>query len=303
MFGPASIWQEDVSDAPVADDSNQIVDALAEQVADHSGGVASLNVWKYGASIVTVAADQPRVDVAFDDCQHKGYTPRGLTGADGQFAGVPLPPDAAPAAGSDSSLALWSPDTHELWEFWKLKHDSSGWSACWGGHIPDTTTSAGYFDGGFGTTATGLAGSAGAVHIDDVRDGRIDHAIAFAVVDAASWKTFSWPAQRSDGWSGSSSPVMEGQRFKLPESVDVDVLPMSPIGKMVARAAQTYGMVVTDKSGVVAIGAESGKEQAALTGRDPWTGLLGEAKSYSVLHDFPWDQLQALPRDYGEPGQ
>lgn len=290
IFPDDTFWYQRVGDAPVAADS------------DANAGIASFNVWKYNAAIVTVAADQPRVDVAFSDCQHKGYTPRGLTGDGGQFSQVPLPDDLSTNGGTDSSLALYSPQTHELWEFWKLHREDGHWSACWGGHIPDTRTSPGYFEGGFGTTATGLAGVAGAVHLADVRRGRIDHALTIAVRSAAPWKHWSWPAQRSDGSSTTADvPVVEGQRFRLDPSVDVDALHLTRIGRLVAHAAQDYGLVVSDKAGTVSVGGEGGAEEAAVTGRNPWHELLDGEKSYQVLKGFPWDRLQALPVDYGKP--
>lgn len=301
IFGPTSFWNQQVVDAPVSPDSPAIVEDLVRQVREENDGNASFNVWKYNATIVTVGADQKRVDVGFDDCQHKGHTPRGLLGPGGQFTGVPLPSDITTNGGTDSSLGLWSPETHELWEFWKLKRGATGWTACWGGHIPDTRTSPGYFEGGFGTTATGLAGVAGAVHLQDVRAGSIDHALTIAVRDPAPWKRISWPAQRSDGSSKSDSPVREGQRFRLDPAVDVDSLHLDPLAAMIAKAAQRYGLVVSDRAGTVSIGGEGGREEEAVTGRNPWRDILGDRKSYALLKGFPWDRLQALPLDYGEP--
>ena len=290
-----------MADAPVNADSAAIVADLQRQVGEHNGGVASFNVWKYNAAILTVGASQPRIDIAFDDCQHKGQTPRGLTGEGGQFTDVPLPADAIPNPGTDSALALVSPQTHELWEFWKLKKGADGWSACWGGHIEDTRTNPGYFADGFGASASGLAGVAGAMYLSDVRAGRIDHALTIAIPSPAPWKRISWPAQRSDGGSGNTSPIRMGTRLKLPMSVDVDALPLSRIGKLVAHAAQDHGLIVSETAGTVSIGGESGAEEKLVTGTNPWTGLLAGEKSYEVLHDFPWGQLQALPFDYGEP--
>lgn len=301
IFGPASFWTASVADAPVNPDSPAIVADLQRQVREHNGGVASFNVWKYNAAILTVRGSQPRIDIAFDDCQHKGHTPRGLTGDGGQFTGVPLPADAIPNPGTDSALALISPDTHELWEFWKLKKGPGGWSACWGGHIADTRTNPGYFADGFGASASGLAGVAGAVHLQDVRSGRIDHALTIAIPAPAPWKQVSWPAQRSDGGSTNMSPIRMGTRLRLPASVDVNSLPLSDIGKLIAHAAQDHGLIVSETAGTVSIGGESGAAEQLVTGVNPWTRLLAGERSFQVLHDFPWGQLEALPFDYGRP--
>lgn len=306
IFGPASFWRQSLSAAPLAANSDAIVADLARQVAKANGGVASLNVWQYTAQVATVPAGQARVTLKFDDCQHKGYTPKGLFGPGGQFEDVPIPDHAIPSNGSDSSLSIWSPSADQFWSLWRVNRRLDGWHACWGGRIDSVSTSPGYFSSGFGASATGTAGIGGMLSIRDVQSGRADHEIAFGVTDAASWKTWSWPAQRSDGSSSSSSPLMEGQRFRLDPTVDVDALPLSRIGKIVAHAAQDYGMIATDKAGTVSVGAESGSMVAAATGTNPWYGMLagggrGMDKSYNVLKNFPWNRLQAVQKDYGAP--
>lgn len=305
IFTTSSFWRQSVRAAPVGPNSAAIVADLTAQVARNNGGNASLNVWQYNANVLTVPADQPRVRVAFNDCQHKGYTPKGLFGAGGQFEDVPVPDAAMPSAGTDAAFSIWSPSTDQFWDLWKAAKTSTGWSACWGGRIDDVTSSPGYFLNGFGTSASGVAGVAGMLSIRDMQYGRADHAIAVGIPDPASYKTLSWPAQRSDGSSSSTSTVMEGQRFKLDPTVDVEALPMSALGKVVARAAQEYGLVVAEKSGTVAIAAENGAGVQAATGTNPWNGFMGTDrrfnKSYNALAGFPWNRLQALPTDYGKP--
>ena len=70
---------------------------------------------------------------------------------------------------------------------------------------------------------------------------------------------------------------------------------------MIAVAAQKYGFIVNDKGGAVAVIAEDGTSTAAVTGTNPWTTLLNGVPSYSMMRNFPWDRLQALPRDYMKP--
>jgi hypothetical protein len=258
-------------------------------------------VWRYNTSVYSVAASTPRVDVGWDNCQGKTYVPTGLVGVGGQFTGVPIPANAVPAAGTDAELSVYSASTDQLWEFWKASHRADGWHACWGGRIDHVSTSTGYFSGGFGASASGLAISGGTVSLADVQRGYINHALALAIVDAAPWKIVSWPAQRSDGSSASLSPIAEGTRFRLDPSINVDALALTPIAKMVAKAAQQYGFIVTDKAGAVSVIAESGAGVKATTGVDPWVAILGSTPSYLVMRNFPWDKLQALPRNYGKP--
>ena len=297
------MWLTDIRSAPVATDSGALVRRLVGTVTDRYGGVAAFNVRRYSNSYYVADADTPRVDVAFDDCQDKGYLPQGLTGRNGQFTDVPIPRGAVPAEGTDKMMSVYAPDSDQLWEFWRIEQSPDGrWRACWGGRIDSASTSPGYFPDPFGATATGLSATGGMVSLADVRSRSIDHALSLVVPDPAGPGRFSWPAQRSDGWDPAPDAVPEGTRLRLDPSVDVDALDLTPVGAMIARAAQQYGFIVVDAGGAVAVVAENGAAEAAATGRDPWDEVLGETPSYLVLEHFPWDRLQALPQDYGRPG-
>ncbi|MEZ0491252.1 DUF4124 domain-containing protein [Kineococcus sp. TBRC 1896] len=299
VFGKSSVWKTDVSSAPVAANSPALVANLAGQVQKYYGA-AAFNVNSFGTSIYTVGASQSRVDVIWDNCQRKNYTPSGLLGEGGQFTQVPIPDDAVPAAGTDNHLAIYSPSSDQLWEFWKAKKVDGKWQACWGGRIDGVSTSRGHFDGYWGASATGLPVSAGAVLVKDAQAGVIDHALSLQVVNAAIYTNFSWPAQRSDGQDKSPDAIPEGTRFRLDPSVDVDSLKLTPIARMVAKAAQQYGFIVTDKGGAVAITAESPSAVKASTGVNPWKSLMKGKPSYSIFANFPWDKMQALPAGYGK---
>lgn len=297
---PSSIWGQVITGAPVGGDSAREVADLVHGVTAE-GGTAAFNVWQYNTSLVTVAAAQPRLRVTYTNCQHKTSMPAGLYGTGGQFVDVPIPTWAIPTAGSDSELSVWSPSADQLWEFWKIHRTGNTWSACWGGRIDHMSHSQGMFPLPFGATATGIANIGGSVTIAEARALRIDHALALQIPDPAPWHDLSWPALRSDGRPSSTGVTAEGTRFRLDPSVNVDALPLSPLGKAVARAAQRYGFIVTDTAGTVAMLAQSGAVAAGATGTDPWGAILGATKSYQVLRGFPWSQVQALPAGWGRP--
>ncbi|MFC5381890.1 hypothetical protein [Aquipuribacter nitratireducens] len=271
---------------------------LRASFADLYGGVASLNVWQYNNSYYEAGPEVPRVPVRFHDCQNKGYTPSGWNTI---FGSVPVPNGAVPAVGRDAALSVYSPGTDQLWEFWRMERRTDGWYACWGGRIDDASTSDGIFEGNWGSTATGLANSAGMVRIADIRAGRIDHAVNVAIPAPAHWKTFSWPAQRSDGFSTDPHAMPEGIRFRLDPKLDVAALDLHPVAEMIAVAGQRHGFIVTDKAGTLAVTTESGAAEKARTGTDPWVGLLAGTPSYAVLANFPWEHVQVLPMHYGRP--
>jgi hypothetical protein len=300
-FSDDSVWRTPVRDAPVHENSDAMVAHLAESVASRFGGVAAFNLREYNAAYYVVGEDEPRTDVAFDDCQDKGGTPAGLHDGDRHFVDVPIPADAQPAAGTDGALVIYSPQTDQLWEFWKAQRTGDGWAACWGGRIDDVSTSPGHFEDHYGTTATGLPHAAAMISLADLRAGRIEHAMGLILAEPALWKTYSWPAQRSDGASDDADAVPEGLRLRLAADVDVPALDLHPLAEMVALAAQEYGFIVVDQGGATGVYTESGAAEEAATGTDPWEEALGDARAYEVLKDFPWDRLEAMPMDYGKP--
>ncbi|HEX8508768.1 MAG TPA: hypothetical protein VF635_04635, partial [Propionibacteriaceae bacterium] len=160
------------------------------------------------------------------------------------------------------------------------------------------STNRGWFLNGFGASATALAGEGGMVNIRDVQAGSIDHALSLAVLRAA--RTYSWPAQRSDGSDTAADAIPEGTRFKLDPAVNVDAMSMHPIAKMIAKAAQTYGFIVTDRAGTVGVAAEAGTAVEVFSGTNPWHTLMAGTPSYGIMAGFPWNRLQALPKDYGK---
>ncbi len=291
IFGAASVWDQPVSAAPVAPTSAAMVKDLVAHISDRYGGVAAFNAHSFPNAFYTATTGTPTVDVGFNDCQNKGAEPAGLAA---QFAGVPIPADAVPAAGTDSELSVWSPSTDQLWELWEARHTAQGWSACWGGRIDHASTSMGAFPAGYGASASGLAESGGTVELSEIRAGVIDHALTLDIPDTAT--DYVSPANRTDGGDTDPTAIPEGTRLRLDPTIDVDAIPgLTPIGRIIAHTAQTYGFIVTDSSGAVAVTGESGVEQQAQTGVDPWAALELGVPDYQILQDFPWSDLQALP--------
>ncbi len=299
-FAPRSFWTQDVSRAPLAANSASVAANLSRQVSDHYGGVAAFNAYEYNTAFHVVSKGTRRVNVSFFDCQRRREVPSGLFDGDRHFVSVPVPPDALPATGTDSMMSIYDPAADKLWEFWQMRRSAAGgWQACWGGRVDRVSKNQGHFPGNFGTSASGVVLAGGMITIDEATAGEINHAMALGVVESRVWPTFSWPAQRTDGGSRDPNMVMHGQRLRLDPSLSLDRYDLTPIGRMVAKAAQRYGFLVVDRSGAVAVGTESGKPTKQRTGVNPWDGLL-VGPAYQAMKNFPWDKLQALPPSYGK---
>jgi hypothetical protein len=232
------------------------------------------------------------------------------------------------------------------------------WQVSWGGVMQHMSTDPGYFRNicksasgqtlintsgcaantqteqyNWGAPATSLPVVAGTITVDDFKSGHIDHAInmqlpskppsGFDTGCNASLKTgatpFVWPAQRSDGLSNRSDCVPEGAHLRIDPSLDLTTLKLPKVARMVAEAAQKYGIIVNDRTQIgVAFYAEN-PQAYKLRGdpTNPYTGLpwgqtgtptpdsiYGGVPNYAqfngqsyggVQYDaFPWDRMQIL---------
>lgn len=297
-----SFFVQRVDGAPLDPRSAAKVRNLHQDVVARWNGVAAVNAMHYNVSFVTVPPGQPRVDVGFVDCQKKGYVPWDIHQGEGYFLNVPIPDDAQPTIGEDRQLTVYDPSTEEIWEFWQAARnpESGQWTACWGGRIDYVSTQEGIYKQGYGVAATGILMAPGMISLEDVRSGSIDHALYLAVPRSQPYPKVSWPARRGDGYVADPDVVLPGQRVRLDPSIDVSTLHLTPVGRMVAEAAQRYGFIIADTGPAVAVVTEDGRREAAQTGVNPWGSLLGVAP-HEVLRGFPWDRMQAVVPDYGRP--
>jgi len=212
------------------------------------------------------------------------------------FDSVPIPRSAQPALGTDAQLTVWQPSSNRLWEFWQLHRTADGWHARWGGEMDDVSANPGYFTHSgtttnWGATATGLPLLGGLITLADLRRGYINHALAISLVQTMP-KIWAWPAQRTDGWMfrHGVTGIPEGTRFRLSPSLDIAHLALPPLARMLAVAAQRYGIVVRDKAGAVALYGQIPTGQAG----NPWHAAFGGLNPNQILAAFPWSRLQAV---------
>jgi hypothetical protein len=212
------------------------------------------------------------------------------------------------------------------------------WHTVWGGVLNNVSTSEGVFSNSTGGTATGLSLLGIVERIEELQAGQINHVMGLilpnnlseSVIPAnncpaspavntpgVSWGV-SWPANRSDGNSTNQCAIPEGLRFRLPSGLNLTQYNLTPIAMAIAVAAQKYGFVVSDSGATgntpnIVLGDPTTYTTAGLP--NPYTsgpgvggvnngnkGLLdGTFSSSVIMHNFPWDQLEALPFNYGGP--
>ena len=290
FFSPSSFWNVPLASNAVIDpDSKALTATLVAQVdkLDSEHFYPNVNTDQYSVPIYTVAQDQPRVPVVLDNPGSYAHELRQELAR-----GVPIPAGAKPAAGTDAHLVVWQPGTNTMWELWRARLVAGRWYASFGGEIPDESG----FDGAFfspsgiefGATASSLALAGGLITFGDIHRGQIDHAVAVAIPSTRA-SVWALPASRTDGVDHEPNAIPEGARFRLPPSLNIASLHLSPIAAMIARAAQRYGMFVRDQSGSVSFYA-----QDPTPTRSGIYHRLFEPDPVNVLSGFPWGKLEVV---------
>lgn len=302
LFAADSFWNAPLANAAPLDASSPArMSAFVRQIkSEITQGIGPwISESEYSTPLYTVGPNQPRVGVKLDT------GPWGDPLRAALRDGVPIPADARQAKGSDGHMTIYQPSSDTLWEFWQASKQADGWHASWGGAMRNVSSSPGYYtssawpglapsDGwNWGSTASSLPVIGGTITIADLKSGHIDHALALDI-PAPCASTFTWPAQRTDGTSKSPDCLPEGARLRLDPALDLSKLGLPPFTRMLAEAAQRYGMVVRDKTGH-ATGFYA--EDPSPTGTEPYwgaDGFYGGLKPWNFLPPFPWAHLRLL---------
>lgn len=282
-FSPTSFWNTPIAaTAPLDANSATYVSDLQSQIKQ--SGVW-MNTTAYSVPAYVVPAGQPTVSVTLDtwgpDLQQ-------------QFNAVPIPAGAVAASGTDESMSVWQPSTNKLWDFWLMHQVNGVWHARWGGEMDNVSTNPGYFThsgqtNNWGGTATGLPLIGGLITLADLQRGYINHALALAVPQTLQG-AFRWPAQRGDGNSTAATALPEGIRFRLDPTVNVSTLGLPWLDRLIAQAAQTYGIVLRDTSGAVTLYGQD----PTPTGTNPWAAPFDGWSAGTYLSWLPWSRMQVV---------
>lgn len=296
FFSPTSFWNSEVAPDVRRDPrSAELVAALAAEV-DREKPTAQgpwISTTRYSVPIYRVPADQPSVSVRL-----AGHGGDGTLRA--AWRRVPLPEGAMPAAGSDKHLVVWQPHTDRLWEFWHLNLTSGGWVAGWGGAMDEVRSDPGVYNRRvwpgsrpwWGASASSLSIAGGLITLEDLEQGEINHALAISLPQIRAG-VYSLPARRSDGKSTSRLALPEGAHLQLDPRLDLRALHLPPLTRMVAEAAQRFGIFVRDEAGDVTFYAQD----PTPTGTDPYSepgGYFGGQTPAELLAAFPWHHLRLL---------
>jgi hypothetical protein len=303
FYAPTSFWNRKLSpNAPLDPSSGAIVSAFqAEVQAELDGGHGpAINTTEYSVPVYRVPRHEPTQRVTLDRPNAKALQRA--------FNAVPIPPDAKPASGTDAKLVIWQPSTDKLWEFWRASYEADGWHADWGGATQKVSSATGYYGPEswpgakpwWGDSGASMGVVGGLITLEDLKRGVINHALQIGIPKVRAG-VYAWPAQRTDGKSTDPLSLPEGAHLRLDPSLDLSSLKMPYLTRLMAQAAQRYGIYVINGAGSVCFNAEDPTRLATNPYRGP-DGYFEGMYPRELLASFPWDHLQLLRMELSGAG-
>jgi hypothetical protein len=202
---------------------------------------------------------------------------------------VPIPPDAKADPADDGHLAVLDTTTNCVFEMYRAKPDGAGgWTAEWVNATP--ADGSGIYPDGLATRASGFSIAAGLIWPEELRAGKIDHALVFAYPNTRKGDPVP-PATRSDGQIPGAGTLPTGAHVVLDPDLDLSTLKLSGPELTIATALQQYGMYLADSSRGLSLFAVHPQSYPS----DPYVDTLGGGDlTYFGLGDIPFDKMKVL---------
>lgn len=272
-FSADSPWNTKIpADAKI----DPLSEVLIADFASHSSLAINMPVY----SVATYYIDSTKTPKKKVYPYFEGYYGRGFAPG----TRIPAPAFAVPPGpeGSTAYLAMIDPAAGRAWEMKQGAQDpeTGNWGTSFGAEVdltgtgvaapwmtaPDTNLSA-------SPRPSGVPLVAGLIRIDEIKAGRIDHALAIAY-PAPRTGSFVSPASMAleapEGTAPNLVGLPMGARIQLDPAYDIENTNLTPAAKVIARALQEYGAIVVDQTGSTVLFAEAAPAQL-----EAWQGLLG----------------------------
>ena len=280
VFPNAKYWSTPIpADAAIDPNSAMWVDYLMKRYEQRSLAAPFISLRRYAVPVWVGGPGDPMMRIG--PC--RSYP---CPQADG--AKVPVPESAKPDPGTDGHMVIID-ERHNLeYDLFKAERDGNTWTGA-GGAVVNYEKG----DGGTGpiegATAGHIALLAGLIRPQEVKRGRIDHALQMSLPGIGTGPP-RCPAEYSVDTVDDAQAPSEGTLYQLDPTLDVDAAKLPRITKIVARALQKYGAIVVDHGGQIAFRGENfvGKRV------DPWEKLgFGDENSIS-LKGVPLDRMRVI---------
>jgi hypothetical protein len=204
---------------------------------------------------------------------------------------VPIPDHAFPDPAGDGHIAILDTTSSCVFEMYRAQRGPDGWTADWINGTP--ADGDGIYPDGLSTRASGISITAGLIWPEELRAGKIDHALVFAYPFTREGDAVE-PATRSDGRSRDPAALPLGAHLVLDPTLDLSTLELTPAELTIAEALQRYGMILADSGGGLSLFAVHPQSYSA----DPYSAIWGP-EIFASVGGIPMDRMKVLP--FGKP--
>jgi hypothetical protein len=240
VFPSDHVWNVRVDALPLHPASDAYVASIGADATMHPDfGAGSWEGRAIGIPFDVVGPGQAGVAVDFTYADESDPGP------------YPIPPDAfvegapgpgQPVADGDRHVLVLEHQSCTLYELFDAERQGDGSWTAGSGAVFDLRGYALRPDGWTSADAAGLPILPGLVRYEEVAAGAIRHALRFTA--PSTRRAYVWPARHFA--SSATDPALPpmGQRFRL--RADADLSGFSEPALVIARALQTYGMILAD---------------------------------------------------------
>jgi hypothetical protein len=242
VFPASNPWNKRVDTLPVATGSAATIARIGGHVhADFGSGL-----WDggpIGIPVTVVRGSRRKLPVSFE---YAGESDRGP---------YPIPPgvriEGGPQADGDRHALIVDRDSCRLYELFALRREGGRWRAG-SGAIWSLRSNRLRPAGWTSADAAGLPILPGLARYDEVRRGRIDHALRFTV--RRTRRAYVWPARHFASTATDPALPAMGTRLRLKASFDVRPFPLQ--ARVLLTALKRYGMILADNGSDLYVSGE-----------------------------------------------
>ena len=233
VFPRKNFWNTPVTNLPVHRRNGAWHDAIGSRNLHPDFGSAGRGEFPYGIPVSVVKKKAKKSKVRFyypSESDRVKYPVNGKTKIEG-----------GKNATGDRHAIIVQRGTCKVYELFDLSKSGSRWNAG-SGAVWSLKKNKLRPDGWTSADAAGLSILAGLLRYNEVKAGRVDHAIRFTAPVTAD--SHIWPARHHAGSRSATTHPPMGARFRLKKSFSTKGF--SKDAKVVIKAMKTYGIVLAD---------------------------------------------------------
>jgi fibronectin type 3 domain-containing protein len=343
LFSPESPWNQPLEEsAPVDPDSELMMRGINPETGQSAEGAqggllasiaktgTTLEAYSgYSSPVYVVPADQPLVPVNVVEPNVVNHVALEKV----LSKGVPIPPNAQSATGTDGHMTIYQPSTNTLWDLWRAcspegpnnyeswialqscpKTPALTWTVQYGGVMTNVSQSLGYFDANsdpgysgyfWGATATSLPVAAGMVTMAELQAGEIKHALALDIpgygLPGAVCAYNDWKLPNDAGITPMVWPAQrsDGTYFGpdcIPEGARLRIEPSFNLNSIQLPKVARMFAVAAQKYGMIVRDKDAGG--VSFFAEDP-VSLKQEGVKLDPYTELPWTNAGASPGKNG----